>query len=256
VATPSASGTSSASGASSAATSVPTGPHPPTVGHLATATRDSSTALHGFARGSGGLAMSLGVSAGDTRESELRVPPPPAPARQKDTLDAPEPPQRPLPSKRRVPLLIVSTPPGSVRIDDRVRGRSPLTTVVESGPHEVVVERPRYLPGHAHIEGPGRVVLELQRPPATLHVTSTPSGAIVRVDGQQVGTTPVNLTVSGYEQHKVEIELNGHVERRKVYLKPPLGSVDVEFTGNASRSGQLGTRSERSPLLSARPASP
>jgi hypothetical protein len=206
------------------------------------ASRDAATPLHGFARPSGGLALALGVSAGDTRES---AEPHPAPATSgssapssssssssrtaRDPFEGPPAVDRPV-AKRRVPLLIVSTPPGWVSIDDKPRGRSPLTTVVEGGPHDIVVERPRYLPGHAHVDGPGRVVLELQRPPATLHVTSTPSGALVRVDGSEAGHTPVNLTTTGYEQHRVEVEHEGSVVKRKIYLKPPLGSIDVDLS--------------------------
>jgi hypothetical protein len=227
----------------------------------AVATRDGAiTPLHGFARGSGGSVSALGVSAGDTREVDpARSPaaptppavatvtatpspsPPPSslPTPPRDTLDAPEAPPRALPtSRRRVPLLVVSTPPGNVRVDDKNRGRSPLNLVIDGGPHEVVVERPRYLPGHAHVEGPGRVVLELQRPPATLHVTSSPAGAAVRVDGQPAGNTPVNLTISGYENHKVEVEQNGRVEKRRIYLRPPLGSIDVDFPGGGSTSSR------------------
>jgi hypothetical protein len=225
-----------------------------TAGHTV-ASRDGSIApLHGFARGSGASATALGVSAGDTRELDSgarsapvvtalpTAPPPPStmPTPPRDTLDAPEAPPRALPasSRRKVQLLVVSTPPGWVRIDDHNRGRSPLTVAVDSGSHEVVVERPRYLPGHAHVEGPGRVVLELQRPPATLHVTSSPPGAAVRVDNQPAGNTPVNVTIAGYEQHKVEIEQNGRVEKRRIYLRPPLGSVDVDFPGGGSTSSR------------------
>jgi hypothetical protein len=134
-------------------------------------------------------------------------------------------------SKPRVPLTVVSKPSGWVHIDDRLRGHSPLTTMVEAGPHEVVVDRPRYLPGHAHFAGTGRVVLELQRPPATLHVTSTPSGALVRVDKHVAGRTPLSVTATGYEQHRVEVEYEGRVEKHKLYLKPPVGSVDFDLGG-------------------------
>jgi hypothetical protein len=177
-----------------------------------------------------------------------------------DELDAPTPPVRPNASNaKKVPLVVTSTPPGWVEVDGRRRGRSPLTTAVEAGPHEVVIERPRYLTAHEHVDGPGKLAVELIRPPATLHVTSSPSGAMVRVDGHIAGNTPVNLTLTGYEQHKVEVELNGKTLRRKVYLRPPLASVDFEIAANAlpvSRSSQLDKHSERSPRPSVLLASP
>jgi hypothetical protein len=176
----------------------------------------------------------------------------------RDALDAPAPPVRPV-GQKKVPLFVTSTPPGWVEVDGRRRGRSPLTTVVEVGPHEVVIERPRYLSAHEHVDGPGRLAVELLRPPATLHVTSSPSGAAVRVDGHSAGTTPVNLTLTGYEQHKVEVELSGKIQRRKVYLRPPLASVDFELAAGtipASRSTRLDKHSERFPQPSVLLASP
>ena len=176
----------------------------------------------------------------------------------RDTLDAPTPPVRPVGAKK-VPLFVTSSPPGWVEVDGRRRGRSPLTTAVEVGPHEVVIERPRYLSAHEHVDGPGKLAVELIRPPATLHVTSSPSGAVVRVDGHAAGNTPVNLTLTGYEQHKVEVELNGKTLRRKVYLRPPLASVDFELAATVlpvSRSSQLDKHSERSPRPSVLLASP
>lgn len=182
----------------------------------------------------------------------------PAADGERDVLDPPAPPTRPI-GKKSVPLFVTSTPPGWVEVDGRRRGRSPLTTVVEAGPHEVVIERPRYLSAHEHVDGPGRLAVELVRPPATLHVTSSPSGAAVRIDGHSAGSTPVNLTLPAYEQHKVEVELNGRTQRRKVYLRPPLASVDFELAAGAqapSRSTRLGKRSEQSPPPNVLLASP
>jgi PEGA domain len=181
----------------------------------------------------------------------------PAADSERDVLDPPAPPTRPI-GKKSVPLFVTSTPPGWVEVDGRRRGRSPLTTVVEAGPHEVVIERPRYLSAHEHVDGPGRLAVELVRPPATLHVTSSPSGAAVRIDGHSAGSTPVNLTLPAYEQHKVEVELNGRTQRRKVYLRPPLASVDFELAAALppSRSTRLGKRSEQSPPPNVLLASP
>jgi hypothetical protein len=36
----------------------------------------------------------------------------------------------------------------------------------------------------------------------------------------------------------VEIEQNGRVEKRRIYLRPPLGSVDVDFPGGGSTSSR------------------
>lgn len=41
--------------------------------------------------------------------------------------------------------------------------------------------------------------------------SSHPSGAVVIVDGHEVGTTPVTVTLSRAEQHRVRIEKKGYI---------------------------------------------
>jgi hypothetical protein len=135
---------------------------------------------------------------------------------------------------------VATTPPGAtVFVDGAERGTSPLSVTVAGGAHDIVAERPRYAAAHAHVDGPGRVQLALARPTATLRVTSTPPGAAVTLDGDPAGTTPLDIAAPAYEPHRLVIEGNGHVWRRRVYLRPPSATVHV---GGARRSiDQTGT---------------
>lgn len=127
-------------------------------------------------------------------------------------------------------LSVETTPPGSTLfVDGQLRGRSPLVLTLTSGAHDVVAERPRYAPVHAHVDGPGRILLTHERPAARLRVVSTPPGARVQLDGELVGTTPLERSCAGYELHQIVVELAGHVSRRRVYVKPPTLLVRVDW---------------------------
>ena len=99
---------------------------------------------------------------------------------------------------RPVALHVTSSPTGSiVFVDGEERGPSPLTVAVASGAHDIVVERPRWISAHAH------------------------------VDGREVGATPLDLDAAAYELHHLQLELEGHVWKRKIYLRPSGGLVRV-----------------------------
>ncbi|HEY1586063.1 MAG TPA: PEGA domain-containing protein, partial [Polyangia bacterium] len=111
--------------------------------------------------------------------------------------------------------------------DGEERGASPLSISVVGGAHDVVAERPRWQSAHARIDGPGHVQLTLSRPQARLRIVSTTPGALVRLDGREIGATPLELDADAYELHFIRVELDGHVWHRKIYLRPPGGSVHV-----------------------------
>ncbi len=167
---------------------------------------------------------------------------------------------RPLPAPPRagaVALHVTTSPTGStVFVDGEERGSSPLTVTVAPGAHDIIAARPRWVPAHARVDGQGRVRLTLARPTARLRVTSTPPGATVHLDGREIGLTPLDVDAAAYELHHVRLERDGHVWKRKIYLRPPAGAVRAGPPGPFSRSAPPGRRSGRSPPASAPPASP
>jgi hypothetical protein len=163
----------------------------------------------------------------------------------------------PPPLLRRAPgklvILSLRATPGDalLKLDGDAPTRGPLKLEVVAGTHELLVERPRYASARLHVEAPGHLAVHLSRPPATLRVTSTPPGANVTLDGEPVGVTPLELTVSAYEQHKVELELAGQSRRRKVYVRPPFAAVEIDI----NQSGQRDKRNAQYPQASGHPAS-
>jgi len=204
-----------------------------------------------------------------------------APAPTPPPVVAPSPPH---PAGAPVQLRVVTSPSGArVFVDGEERGPSPLSVSVAAGAHDVVAERPRWLAAHAHVDGPGRVQLTLSRPQARLRIVSNPPGAAVRLDGRDVGVTPLELDADAYELHVIRFERDGRVRHKKIYLRPPAGSVTVGARGAVptsapsperwdrsesgargassagiapSRSARRDTRSARSRRASAPPASP
>ena len=102
-----------------------------------------------------------------------------------------------------------------VRVDGVDLGTTPLIDVeLEAGEHELVVTRDRYLPHTESITVTGRSIRErfevdLEPAWAVVTFTSQPSGAEVLVDGESVGSTPVNAELLQGERD-VTLKLAGH----------------------------------------------
>ncbi|MBK5295665.1 MAG: PEGA domain-containing protein [Vicinamibacteria bacterium] len=121
-------------------------------------------------------------------------------------------------------LVVRSTPPGAnVRVDGRVRGRTPL--VLRDMPLRVVrvtIEREGFKADERRVAlsaaQPTVTVdarLSANAPPApeattgVLVIESRPTGATVFVDGQRIGTTPMSLPDSSRGTHRIRLEMAG-----------------------------------------------
>jgi hypothetical protein len=198
--------------------------------------RPAATGVGGTGVGGNGVGGNGVVAGGAAPVAPAKVPPASAPPpvvagpRPASTGGArpPPPPPRMRTAGRAVELRVTTSPTGStIFVDGEERGPSPLTVSVAAGAHDVVAERPRWVAAHAHVDGPGRVQLVLERPLAHLHVNSTPAGAAVRLDGRDLGATPLDVDAAAYEEHHLRIELDGRVWKRKIYLRPPGRTVRV-----------------------------
>ncbi len=102
-----------------------------------------------------------------------------------------------------------------VRIDGVDIGTTPLVDAeIEAGEHELVVSRDRYLPHTERITVTGREVRErfevdLEPAWAVVSLTSEPPGAEVLVDGESLGTTPINAEIL-QGQRELTLKLTGH----------------------------------------------
>ncbi|HEY2744860.1 MAG TPA: PEGA domain-containing protein, partial [Polyangia bacterium] len=129
-----------------------------------------------------------------------------------------------------VPLSIAAEPGASVTVDGRRVGHTPLSVRVTRGAHVVELARPRYQTARLDVDAPGRAHARLERPRATLHVTSSFADAEVLVDGDDMGKAPVSAEVAGYERCKVEVRAaDGRTWRKRIYVRPPLTDLAAIF---------------------------
>lgn len=91
----------------------------------------------------------------------------------------------------------------------------------------------------------GEAIESMTDTPASLEIVSTPPGASVSIDGEQVGTTPVRLALTP-DPHEIMVHAAGHVaHRRRLELASgQLASIDVQLAPEA-RSPEQRNRGRR-----------
>ena len=103
----------------------------------------------------------------------------------------------------------------SVFIDGEQVGLTPLTNIeLAAGEHEIVVQKDRYETTQQLVNIEGRqqeqsLSVELLEAWANVSFSSSPAGATVSVDGEEVGLTPLNAEILEGE-HEILIKLNAH----------------------------------------------
>ena len=103
----------------------------------------------------------------------------------------------------------------SVFIDGEEIGLTPLANIeLAAGEHEVLISKDRYEPRQQLIEIEGRqqeqsISVELLPAWANVSFSTSPVGATVTVNGEEVGLTPLNTELLEGE-HEVLIKLNAH----------------------------------------------
>jgi serine/threonine-protein kinase len=114
-------------------------------------------------------------------------------------------------------VSIATDPPGAVvLVDGNVAGNSPLVVPrLPAGPHMVRVERPGFKPDERTVQVPktGALPVSLQfalkAVPGTLTLDSDPRPAVVRIDGADVGTTPLRELSLDPGSHEARLERQG-----------------------------------------------
>ena len=157
---------------------------------------------------------------------------------------APSPPESaPMPAGPNV-LRIETEPAGAVVAFDgaEVPERTPITLRrVQPGPHTVRVTAEGFAPANLTLVTrrgeplpPLRFVMEPLT--ARLRIQSDPSDAIVRVDGQRVGATPIESHEVGPGRHEVRIERRGYAPARQLVEARAGQAVDVSLRLERDRS--------------------
>jgi serine/threonine-protein kinase len=106
-------------------------------------------------------------------------------------------------------FLVTTNPPGGyVSIDGGEPARAPASfSGLSPGTHEIKVARPGYLDELQRVEatlGLAKVVeVQLERPTYDASITTKPAGAMLIVDGKDVGRAPQTVELTEFEFHEV-----------------------------------------------------
>lgn len=112
--------------------------------------------------------------------------------------------------------LVDSTPQGAdVTVDGAFRGKTPLFLVdLPVGDHRIAFTAPGHLPKEVPLNvsdrTPQKVMAELGRNTGTLKITSEPAGATVRLNGNERGQTPCEMTDILPGESSIEVVMDGY----------------------------------------------
>ncbi len=133
-------------------------------------------------------------------------------------------------------VTLASDPDGAaVFAGETELGRTPVTVELPGGEHILTLRKEGFSAAEVELEvmAGGHHTLNkvaLSPAPATVTVESVPTGAAVSVDGAFKGTTPVTLSLSPEEQHRISLSLSGHAEKKSLLTVEPGSSRELSFT--------------------------
>jgi len=168
-----------------------------------------------------------------------------------------EPPSTPAPPEDEPPIFVprdcvarVTTKPTGAEVSwgDIALGTSPIErAAIPCGTAVVTFRRERYAEATQTItaeRGRSAVVAQrLQRPAATLVVTSSPPNAFIKLNRRRLGRAPRDISAQQFERVRIEASLPGYQPWKKtLYLEEVESKIDVRLVrrpeANASRATQ------------------
>lgn len=132
-------------------------------------------------------------------------------------------------------VVVRSEPSGAeVVLDGESMGETPWGGVVDAGPHELLLKKEGFLevistilvPENRDLEVVRSLPLEAER--ALFAVSSDPVGAVVRIDGQVLGETPL-IAPSPEGEHTLSLEKPGHARAERTLLFTKERSIETNF---------------------------
>jgi hypothetical protein len=131
-------------------------------------------------------------------------------------------------------------------------GLTPLRTELPCGATIFTLKRPRWVEEVVTRElRPGRdtsIVKQLERPRVRMQVASRPGGATVSINGETVGETPLERSVSGFMFLDVQVSKPGYQPyRERVYTRERRNSLRIELrkTPAPRKSGGSGSSTKK-----------
>ncbi|MGB1110180.1 MAG: PEGA domain-containing protein [Gammaproteobacteria bacterium] len=129
--------------------------------------------------------------------------------------------------KNSAPVSLDSQPTGAaIYAGDTQIGQTPASLDLDAGNHQLRLVLDGYEPYRLSLDVVAKQpqdlgVIALKKPNGQLKLTTTPPGATVTVDGQYLGTTPLEAGLSPEQEHKLVISRAGYKSAsRTLSLKP------------------------------------
>lgn len=117
--------------------------------------------------------------------------------------------------------ISASANPATIEIDGAARGETPAVVDVPCRPVHVELRRARYAAAERTVEprpGVTEVELRLSRPVVAVRILSRPAGATVRLNGKDLGKTPLTAQVTAYEHATlIWIAPDGATRTQQIY---------------------------------------
>jgi len=132
-------------------------------------------------------------------------------------------------------FTVATAPAGSlVRLDEDPLGAAPLMIEASCDRHKLDVSHARYQMVTRWItlaaDHQDRVELNLPRPIHAVAIASSPSGAVVAIDGRRVGTTPAELQLPGFTRVNLTLTKPGfRPVTRRIYSKLAQDRVAIKL---------------------------
>ncbi len=139
-------------------------------------------------------------------------------------------------------LEVITNPVAAkLYVDDRLLGDTPYRGELEEGSHRVRLEKPgfRTREDTIQIERDRKLTYrhEFSLKPGSLEVTSTPSGAVVRLNGKGYGSTPLEIPELETGNYQVGLELAGYTPQTKTVEVVPGNRAQLAFELEKSSGG-------------------
>ena len=153
--------------------------------------------------------------------------------------------QTQLPVKRGSLVIISEPTEAKIRIDGKSMDTTPLVLKdIPAGPYRLEMELEHYNTWIDNVNVKDRQIAEvraqLEPEPVALDVKSEPAGAIVRIDGKKVGTTPYSGWVSANAEHTVFIFADGYRFESQEVIVPLGGKGDMSVALEELKAGEMG----------------
>ncbi len=131
-------------------------------------------------------------------------------------------------------ITVISEPVGAqVKIDGTVVGEAPITEQLLSGSHQIHLSRESYTSREQMIEvkagSNGEFTYQLEPLPGQVSLTSRPDGAVVSIDNEYKGITPLTIALAAAQKQEIRLSHPGYKSLKQSIMLSPGEEKEIEL---------------------------